>query len=625
MFNPIGRYNILLRYNTYLKMGSVTTKSQKDAPMSVYDLAFKTFIRLEQENVEYSRNDVEIAREKATIGYGMTKFETEEGLVECWEIAHVLTSVYCWGGGKCHIVDEYMKQGVEHFFASLLHKTNTNTQAMSVMGFMVDNIGAVNEPYYLLLLRAHLYGFPGTLWYCHDVNYGNTSGAIMETYNEITALHFCCLSDAIPAKVMKQLLEADISVDLCTDEGDTPLMLASYRADGEFPTKLKHLITYGASIDIYNICLQNCLHLAIAGENLEGLHRLMDARRERIRCDDTTFSLVDYDTRLQDRTPLDPDPLHFGDENHETPLTIAVNYAVIPYKMRMEMIDILLDAGADGDMDIHREKRALDAQRRTPGVAPSFYGLITCTLHGEFVIYATIQKDIFCLELAVDFNILQFCVDYEESILPFWNSDDLDAVWYACRNQRLDFASTVDGCDFDIHFNLMGIGEAIIITKHDEEADFKVCIRFPRGPFYSEEWLDVLSQMHVFSFKTSMYKVQTLAHRAVACPHTDLRHSIVHFTMDICNPLRKCDMGMTATETFEALLVGTVVPHNVRSLVRNMRKKQDNMMTYIFRDALLIPGQLPVVKASVNRKRPKFRSPFHDLSEDICRMILGFM
>ena len=595
--------------------------------MSIYHLPLKTFARLEQEKFQYSRNDIEVARDKAAFRCDLATFETEGGLIECWEIAHVLTSNDCWGGGKSHLVDEFLKRDVEHFFACLLRKTDATTQSMSVMGFMVDNIESVNEPFYLLLLRAYLYGFPGTLWYRRDVNSDNTYGAIMATYIQITALHFCCLSDAIPAKAMKQLLEADISVDLCNNDGDTPLMLASYSAHGEFPTKLKYLITYGAKIDIYNICFQNCLHVAIAGENLEGLHCLMDARQERIRCVDETLSLVNYDTRLQERGHLNPDPLHFGDENHETPLSIAVNYVAIPYKMRMEMIALLLDAGADGDSDIHREKRILDAQIFTPGLAPSFYGLITCTLHGDFVIYATIQKDTFCLELAADFNVLQFCVDYEESILPFSNaySGDLDALWFACRNQRFEFASTVDGCDFDIRFNVTGIREDITIANHNEEADFKVCIRFPRGPFYSDEWVDVLSQTHVLSFKTSIYKSQTLAHRAVTCPYTDLRQSIVHFTMDICNPLRKCDMGLTAAETFEALLVGTVVPHNVRSLVRNMRKKQDNMMTYVLRDALLLPGELRVVKASANGKRPKFKSPFHDLSDDICWLILGFM
>ena len=531
-------------------------------------------------------------------------------------------------GGKSHIVDEFLKRDVEHFFTCLLRKTDPMTQAMSVMGFMVNNIECVNEPCYLILLRAYLYGFPKTLWYCRDVNPENTFGAISTTHIQITALQFCCVSDAVPAKVMKILLEADIWVDLCNDEGDTPLMLASYRADGEFPAKVKCLITYGANIDINNICFQNCLHIAIAGENLEGLRYLMDARRERIRCVNETSSIVDYDTRLQERNALDPDPLHFGDENHETPLTIAVNYTLLEYKMRMEIIDILVKAGADGDTDIHREKRALDAKRLTPGLAPSFYGLITCTLHDEFVVYATIQKDIFCLELAVDFNILQFCVDYNESVLPFSHNafdGDLDKLWYACRSQRFKFAAGVDGCDFDIHYNLTDIREDIVIANHHEEADFKVCIRFPRGPFYSEEWLDVLSRRHVLSFKTAFYKDQTLAHRAIQCPYVDLRQSIIHFTMDLCNPLRKCDMGLTATETFEALLLGTVVPCNVRSLVRKMRKKQDNMVTYIFKDALLLPGEPLKEKAPTNKKRPKFRSPFHDLSDDICRMILGFM
>ena len=131
---------------------------------------------------------------------------------------------------------------------------------------------------------------------------------------------------------------------------------------------------------------------------------------------------------------------------------------------------------------------------------------------------------------------------------------------------------------------------------------------------------------HVFSFTTASFKGYTLAHHAVLCPHPAIRRQTVGHTRALCNPLRRCHDGMTATETLEGLLQGTVVPWDVKRLLKNMRKDQDAMTTFIHRDAVLLDGTTGV-KSNPKKgvKRPRFRSPFHELSDDICRLILSFV
>jgi hypothetical protein len=588
-------------------------------------IASVTITRLEHENVAYTRKTIVNARFQAVHCCGEMDFVSEKGLIECWEIAHILTSDGSWGSGESHLVNDFLKMDVEYFFAKLLRMTECTKDDLTVVSYMIDNIAFVHDRCYIILLRAYMFGYPNTLWCRDEVDSDNTGGIIQESAKNITALQFCCHTDVIPLSVLKILLEGDALVDTTNDGGDTPLMMAVVRRDGDFPLKVKALIDYGARIDTYNLCFQNSLHIAVAGQNMKGVSIILEARRERIRCATEPSSIVSFDTRLQERCALDPDPLHFPDEDQSTPLVIAVNFLRNSYKTRRELMSMLIDAGADGDTDIHRENRAFVAKRSTTGAPPPCYGIITCHLFEDFVIYVTIHKDNFCMELKADLNILSFCLDESKSILPI-GEFDIEEVWLACRHQRFDFSSEVDGLDFDVHFDVMKDSRGQIkIRGCNDGTAYKLSIRFPRGPFLSNGWVETLSEGRVFSHTIVLYKGHTLAHHAVLCPNIDMRRSIVNIAIPVSNPLRKCVDGFTATETIEALLRGTVMPWQVSHLVGRLRKNQDAMFKYILKDTESDKTTIGPRKNKKTIKRTNKCSPFHQLSDDVCRMILSYM
>jgi hypothetical protein len=347
---------------------------------------------------------------------------------------------------------------------------------------------------------------------------------------------------------------------------------------------------------------------------------LLKSRRECLGYEDQSDWLAySFSASNQIRSKLDPDPLHFPDERHETPLTIAVNHEEMNHKRRMDIISMLMEAGATGDVDVYRESRLMDARKYTPGVLPPCYGIITCCLFHEFVVYLSIHKDSYCVEMRVDLKVLLFSVDHMESILP--PNFDFDKLWMSCHNQRFDFAASVDGLDFDIHFDVMDTARGdILVVGCEEGATYKLSIRFPRGPFETGEWIDTVEESYVFSYSTSVYKGYTLAHHAVMCPNVHLRDLIVGAASSICNPLVKCYDGLTATQTLENALQGMTSTSNIRMLLRSMQLNQDWMSTYVHKDCDLLGHYNKHMKRVVNS-----RSPFHRLGEDLQRHILSFV
>ena len=347
---------------------------------------------------------------------------------------------------------------------------------------------------------------------------------------------------------------------------------------------------------------------------------ILESRRECLGCADQSDPLAySFSASNRIRSKLDPDPLHFPDERYETPLTIAVNHATMNYKRRMEMISMLIEDGATGDIDVYRESRLVHARTYTPDVLPPCYGIITCNLFYEFVIYMSIHKESYCVEMRVDLNVLRFCVDHMESVLP--TNFDYDKLWMSCHNQRFDFASSVDGLDFDVHFDVMDTARGdIVVVGCDEGATYKLSIRFPRGPFETREWIDTVEESYIFSYSTAVYKGYTLAHHAVMCPNVHLRCLIVGVASSICNPLVKCCEGLTATQTLDYALEGMTLTPNVQMLLQSMKINQDWVSTYVHKNCDLLVDDNKTLKRLVNS-----RSPFHGLSDDLQRHILSFV
>lgn len=158
-----------------------------------------------------------------------------------------------------------------------------------------------------------------------------------------------------------------------------------------------------------------------------------------------------------------------------------------------------------------------------------------------------------------------------------------------------------------------------VVSYTDPRADYKIAIRFPKGPVASVRWTE-----------TRIERRHTLAHKAVLCDCPTLRRQMILLARPLCNPLVKCDRGWTALETMERRTAGATaeVRWQDKRLLMNMRKDHDEMLVYIHRDALLFgttTDQLASIEDNESYKKPLSTSPFHRLSDDVCRTILSFI
>jgi hypothetical protein len=553
-----------------------------------------------------------------------------------WVLAHVLTSRDGWGKPRVSLlVDELLKRDVKHFFKRLLNTTVVQTNGGSDLGllnFMLENIVRIQHPYFLNLLRAYLFASPES----YDLVYDLRRDPILGTHISVTALRIACVTDLIPVWVVKTILEANVSVDSLDDSGDSALMLTLSENTASSAAKTKYLLDYGANIDIYNESMLNSIHIAVLGQNVDGLRLVLQARKERIRLQQP-FEIVEYGSFLRERGALNPDPLHFTDSMFRSPLTIALNYACVPNDVCSEMMQMLVAAGASADSDVHRITHQNTAKSPLVGagtvsvveVVPSCYGVMSCMISGgSFEVSMCVHKQNYCVEQGMDLDVLSSCIDMSQSVIPAVSPTEVfdpDYVFMRRCTQRIEFSGDVDGLDFDIHFNTSDHTDydAYEISSNMSAA-YKLAIRFPRSPI-DGNWRDQLPRGHVFSSMVTVYNGHTLAHRAVLCEFPNLLLKTVETARMFCNPLRRCANGLTASETLAMVLKGVVTTRDMKNLAKSMRKDQEEMTTYIFKDALLDDAKPNTRQKKRTQTLHDVKSPFHLLSDDICRIILGFM
>ena len=172
------------------------------------EIALATISRLERSHVEYTRHEIVTARAIAGRQRSPLDFANHGELAKLWEIAHVLTSDESWGVGDSNYVCKYLKNDVEFFFNGLIMATRLPSEIITVISFMVESISMVNDRIFVILLRAHIFGFSKTLWCSETISDFKTMDMIDGMKRNITALHLCCYTDVVPTVVMKTLLEA---------------------------------------------------------------------------------------------------------------------------------------------------------------------------------------------------------------------------------------------------------------------------------------------------------------------------------------------------------------------------------------------------------------------------------
>jgi hypothetical protein len=271
---------------------------------------------------------------------------------------------------------------------------------------------------------------------------------------------------------------------------------------------------------------------------------------------------------------------------------------------------------------------------RNKGVLLPSFGMANCQLVGEFILFVSIHKADFSMDVTVCLDTLCMSVDKSESVLPPSSMDkfDIKMVCMRCMKQQFDFSGDVDGIDFDLHFNVCDeTGYDTEIVGCNDGGEYKLAIRFPRGPCPISMWRD-LEFEPVLEWHIHMNKRYTLAHYAAVATCPRFRSRLLSMARPLCNPLIKCSSGLTAAETLQKQLVGTQASWDIKRLLASMQRDQTYMTTYIHKDALLFMTASPFLSPSQNRvvngkktKRQAFTSPFWRLSDDICRIILSYM
>ena len=642
-------------------------------------------------NLRYSPQDIDNALLDVNKWIYEWDYSKTKDLEEAWDLFLILTSDESWGGGRMHLVDKKFKQVVRDFMRDLLRWSEPNEwrdKGLSVITFIIENIESVNEETFVRMLRGALLAYPKSYNSCA------TSG--LENENNFTALQLAADCEHIPLVVMKTLLEGGVEIDFANDNGDTALMLAIFRQYGGVGCKAEVLLDYGANIDLYNISLQNCIHLAVVGENVEGLRLILSVREERLhrwegnmqeggegkeiqQCNGAksgntlipntagteALTAGTEQVSLRCKDVLNPDPLHMKDDDHRTPLVALAFMQSTDYKVREEILQMLVAAGSSADIDVAKEVRSQTAKRKHDalggtGVPTSqAFGIINCQHGGDYLVFVTVRKHDYVMDIIAGLDVLLLFVDKDISVLPPKSLlyFDMESFFMQATSKRFECDGTLDGIDFDLHFNIPDRhGFDTEIVQDMEKADYKMCLRFPKGPCPLRFWTMEVEPQPMFKSRILIDRGYSLAHHAVLCKEQNLRRKMILMARSLCNPLVKCSGGQTAADLLEVVLqrtsTNTSSNWELRRFLRDMKKSHDAMLTYVFRDAFLLKANVTWTKqeqadaiqqrtvaelSSQNTatKRSKSKSsvkdvakkesPFAPLPDEVCKFILSYM
>jgi hypothetical protein len=562
-----------------------------------------------------------------------------------WEVLYTLLSDDAWGYWRCaHLVEDDFKNDVQAFCRNCSCDICDFEGMQRPANFMKANIHRTGAKGFIRMLRLCLILSPvksesgATHEYCNDF--------LGEETSCFTPLQMSARSDHLSTHVMQTLLQAGCRVDNSTAMGDygyTPLMIAMGQASTEFPEKVDILLDYGADIDAFSCDFNNSLHMAVHSENVRGLRTVLHVRQERL----NPTNLPSWDTRLRKTgTGRCQEMINQPDESGATPLAIAaahIRKGLFPdlnhwgteisvrstREARREMIDLIVQAGADANWVLSSHP----------------YGWIQYNEYEDSV-YIDIRNGSCDSDFDVDLDTIVEFVDYDISVLQRPNQPTMNLAdqkkfvrgvferltYISCNSRRFGFEGTgIDGCDFDLYFSVHGdmtwleIGSGYhnpsprvtIYGNRDPNAEYKIAVRFPRGPWVSQ--FPNSSFQYPTSFKVN--KQYTLAHRAVrgtfsfeigTTEHAEQRRLMFSTARLLCNPLLKCSRGFTALELLRKEMERTNPSLEDENLLEGLQRDYDNMLAFFNRDAT------PYTK----HRRVTNASRFHMLPGDVCQAIL---
>ncbi|KAJ1468670.1 ankyrin repeat-containing domain protein [Baffinella frigidus] len=613
----------------------------------------------------YSDEEVFVAVGLAKARWLQHTFNDPVDLITAWHVVHVLTSDDAWNASQDYSKEpprlhETWTFEVGVFVKNLLLATQPLPLGGHTMAnFIVENLDHADDMGFLRLIRAYYFAFPQTLntFAHHMPDEPLGSGDYECSYNPI---HLAAAGAMIPVRVLETIMQAGAVVDAAINTGHTPLMLAIANIGGSYPEKVKLLLDYGADIGVFDTLFATPLHLAALHGNVDGV-RLILRERE-------TFykkSPARHVGQALFKERLYIDPLYMQDSDHETALMVATGNIRMKQGDREEMVKLLLPSGYDTDASSMERDADMLVVVDLDSVDRLCYGIITCHERqgdgedGTFVLHVSIRKDAYNVDIWMDSALAEeFLVEDQGCTFPPGGMSryDIEEVFRGCHGQRFDFYDgacyaddiSIDGLDFNLFFKVVDTStdkdghiiyetQILLESAMDEIDSDTYCMfpmRFPRGPCPMHFWTHDAPGEPSFKSRITMHQHMSLLHHAVMCEHTQVRRQMMHYGRRVCNPLLRCDKGFTALE----LLGKTLATRRKRDgsdqhtedetfMFDTMLKDHDEMLTWIYRDALLLGAttkKLAAIEGDTNTD-PLVTSPFHQLPDDVCRSILDYI
>ena len=373
---------------------------------------------------------------------------------------------------------------------------------------------------------------------------------------------------------------------------------------------------------------------------------------------------VEYATRFRNKHLLYVDPIQMKNTCDESLIAFASKQCWLSGRTsnqeHMSILQLLIDAGASADGSVI-SKRVISHIRddyHTDG-----YGIAKYWSRGggEGTLVVTIQKIDYNVQVHFEIDdVLEF-IDVKRSSFPFAErptANDIEKIFECMKfGQQFDYNDcTMNGDDFVLNFY---VSDYILDNNHHtyvrtglkwcysekterkyQEHSGRLVMRFPKGPVVMHH------QFHI-GF-TTMNKRYTFLQHAMMQSCTQLRAHMFRAARVLCNPLITGKNGRTALQLLEEALKKntkwtTEVGYSIaslerrdRGLLRHVRKDHDDMMTHVFRNALLDkPNSIlynEAEKKNANnynlrkaKAKARFASVFHRLPDDVCAKILSFM
>jgi hypothetical protein len=280
----------------------------------------------------------------------------------------------------------------------------------------------------------------------------------------------------------------------------------------------------------------------------------------------------------------------------------------------------------------------------------------------QATIVVTLQKKDYNTQIHFEIEDVFGFIDVKASEFPFHQrprAEDIMQIFYDMDfGKKFDYHNVgkIDGDDFifnfyvseytleDNHYTYVKTGLKWVYSEMTERLYQKhfgrLVMRFPKGPSVMHD------QFHM-SF-TTMNKGYTFLQHALLQGSTQLRAHMFRAARTLCNPLITGTSGRTALQLLEEVLKkrtkwAKVGVHSIggldkvdRGFLRHVRKDHDDMVTPVFRNALVYqPSSIlyneeekKIMDKSNLRKaktKARFVSLFHGLPDDVCANIIRFL